>query len=253
MEPAGKGESATATRRGRLLGATLSLTCHVLILIALIWAWPEAPALLEPAAVTVELIAPPGPAPKPASPAHAAAATPKRVPQVKPPPRRRQLRPPPPDVDYIPAQVARKPDVGTTLTEAQLAGAATAGSGGGEGAGGGGGRCDMAALVQAALRKDPMVRAAIAGGGGRATLVWNGDWIRDLSEDGKGLAIIREAILWEVAFAPATCRTQPMRGMVVLSLNGAGGSTRLALGGGSWRWSDLLTPHPGRGEASADE
>ena len=108
----------------------------------------------------------------------------------------------------------------------------------------------MAALVQAALRKDPMVRAAIAGSGGKATLVWNGDWIRDLSEDGKGLAIIREAIMWEVAFAPAACRTQPVRGMVVLSVSGAGGPTRLALGGGRWRWSDLLTPHPGAGEAS---
>ena len=253
MRPAQTGESDAATKRGRLLGAALSLTCHLLILFAMLWAWPDTPQLAEPAPVTVELIAPPGPVAKPAPPAPAAAAAPKRAPPVKPPPRRPVVKPPPPDVDYIPAQVARKPDVGTTLTEAQLAGAATAGSGGGEGAGGGGGRCDMTALVQAALRKDPMVRAAIAGGGGRATLVWNGDWIRDLSEDGKGLAIIREAIMWEVAFAPAACRTQPMRGMVVLSLSGAGGPTRLALGGGSWRWSDLLTPHPGRGEASADE
>jgi hypothetical protein len=251
------GEETAARNRGRLLGAALSFTSHLLIILALIWAWPDTPPIVEPAAVTVELIAPPGPVAKPAAPAPAAAAAPKRAPPVKPPPRRPIVKPPPPDVDYIPAQVARKSDTGATLTEAQLAGATTAGSGDGSGGGGtgggGGGRCDMAARLQAALRKDPQVRAAIAGSGGKATLVWNGDWIRDLSEDGKGLATIREAIMWEVAFAPAACKAQPVRGLVVLSLNGAGGATRLALGGGNWRWSDLLTPHPGAGEASSDQ
>jgi hypothetical protein len=145
---------------------------------------------------------------------------------------------------------ASRSDTGTTLTEAQLAGAVTAGSEGegeGDGGGGGGGRCDMAGRLQAALRKDPMVRAAIAGAGagGKAALVWNGDWVQSLGEDGKGLATIREAITWEVAFAPAACRSQAVRGLVVLSLNGASGQTRLALGSGSWRWSDLLALHRG--------
>jgi hypothetical protein len=254
MKPALKSETAGATKRGRVLGAALSLVSHLLILFALFWGWPDTPQLPEPAAVQVELIAPPGPPAKPAPSAPAAAAA-KRAPPVKPPPRRPVVKPPPPDVDYIPAQVARKADVSPTLTEAQLAGAATAGSGGaGSGAGGagggGGGRCDMAARIQAALRKDPMVRAAVAGSAGKATLLWNGDWIRDLSEDGKGLAIVREAIMWEVAFAPPACRAQAVRGLVVVSLEGARGPTRLALGSGTWRWSDLLTPHPGAGETS---
>lgn len=258
MTPARKGETAGATKRGRVLGAALSLACHLLILFALFFAWPETRQLAEPAAVTVELIAPPGPVAKPAAPAPSAAAAPKREPPVKPPPRRPIVKPPPPDVDYIPAQVARKSDSGATLTEAQLAGATTAGSGegsggGGSGGGGGGGRCDMAARLQAALRRDPLVRAAIVGSSGKATLLWNGEWVRSLSEDGKGLATIREAILWEVAFAPAACKAQPVRGLVVLSLNGAGGPTRLALGSGAWRWSDLLTPHPGMGEASSEQ
>ena len=250
------GDETAARNRGRLLGAALSFTCHLLIILALIWAWPETPPIIEPAAVTVELIAPPGPVAKPAPPAPAAAAAPRRAPLPKPPPRRPVVRPPPPEVDYIPAQVARKSDTGATLTEAQLAGAATAGAGDGSGGGaggGGGGRCDMAARLQAALRKDPMVRAAIVGSAGKATLLWNGDWVRDLSEDGKGLATIREAIMWEIAFAPAACKAQPVRGLVVLSLNGAAGPTRLALGSGSWRWSDLLTPHPGGGGASSEE
>jgi hypothetical protein len=59
--------------------------------------------------------------------------------------------------------------------------------------------------------------------------------------------------MWEVAFAPAACKAQPVRGLVVLSVNGAAGSTRLALGSGTWRWNDLLTPHPGMGEASSDQ
>jgi hypothetical protein len=256
MSPARKGDKAAVTKRGRVLAAALSLATHLLILFALFWVWPDAPRFVEPAAVTLDLIGPPGPAPKAPSPAPAAPAAPAKSLPAKPPPRRAVVKPPPPDVDYLPAQVevAKKSDTGTTLTEMQLAGATMAGSGSGSGGGGsgggGGGPCDMAGRVQAALRRDPMVRAAIAGSPGKATLVWNGDWVRDLGEDGRGLAIIREAIMWEVAFAPAACRAQPVRGMVVLSLNGAGGATRLALGGGSWRWSDLLTPHPGAGEAS---
>jgi hypothetical protein len=233
----------------------LSLTCHILLLYALFRAWPDTPAVIEPPAVTVELVGPPSPAPSPAlkaaSPAPAAPAAPVRAPPVKPPPRRALVKPPPPDVDYLPAQVARKSDTGATLTEAQLAGATVAGSGAGSGGGGagggGGGPCDMAARIQSALRRDPLVRAAVVGAPGRATLLWNGDWVRSTGEDGKGLAIIREAILWEVGFAPAACRAQSVRGIVVLSLTGSGGPTRLALGGGSWRWQDLLTPHPGAG------
>lgn len=247
MRPAQNGET-TATKKGRALGAALSVTCHVLILFALLWAWPDTPKMVEPQAIAVDLIAPPSPKPKAASPAPAAAAAPRRAPPVAPPPRRAVVKRPPPDVDYLPAQVAKKSDTGATLSEAQLAGATLAGSGagsgGGGGGGGGGGPCDMAARVQTALRNDPRVRAAMTGSAGRATLVWNGDWVRSGGEDGKGLAIIREAILWEVGFAPAACRAQPVRGLVVLSLNGASGPTRLALGSGSWRWSDLLTPHP---------
>ena len=41
-----------------------------------------------------------------------------------------------------------------------------------------------------------------------------------------------------MAFAPASCRNDAMRGLVVIQLADAG---RLALGsGGAWRWQDLL-------------
>jgi hypothetical protein len=71
-------------------------------------------------------------------------------------------------------------------------------------------------------------------------MVWNGDWVQSHSEDGKGLAAVREAIIWEIAFAPAACRTQPMHGLMLISLNDGSESARLAVGHGEWRWSDLL-------------
>lgn len=120
------------------------------------------------------------------------------------------------------------------LSATQIAGAASAGSGGG------GGPCDMARRIQTALRKDPLVIAAVAASGGKALLVWNGDWVQGNREDGKGLAAVREAILWEVGFAPPECRAQPVRGLVLMSLGERGGSAKLALGTGAWRWSDLL-------------
>ena len=76
--------------------------------------------------------------------------------------------------------------------------------------------------------------------GGKATLVWNGAWIRSPGQDGEGLAIVREAMMTHIAFAPAACRADPVRGLVLISLSDAPGASRLALGAGEWRWSDLL-------------
>ncbi|MDR3513738.1 MAG: hypothetical protein P4L73_19045 [Caulobacteraceae bacterium] len=126
--------------------------------------------------------------------------------------------------------------VDAVLSEGQLAGAASAD------AGAPGGACDIARALQGALRRDPLVRSAVAAYAGKAIMVWNGDWVRSRGEDGKGLAAVREAILWEVAFAPKACRAEPMHGLVVISLNQAQGTTRLAVGQGEWRWSDLLAP-----------
>ena len=107
---------------------------------------------------------------------------------------------------------------------------------------GGGGVCDLARQLQGALRRDPLVQAAVAGASGRAIRVWNGDWVKSQGEDGKGLAAVREAILWEIAFAPETCRAKPVRGVILLSMSAGPGGPRLAVGAGEWRWSDLLRP-----------
>ena len=125
------------------------------------------------------------------------------------------------------------------LSESQLAGATSA-DGEGAGGGGGGGGCDMARVVQQALRRDPLVRAAVEDANrlGKAVMLWNGDWVRSGEQDGKGLSAVREAIMWEVAFAPEACRNERVHGLVLLSL--ADGNTRFAIGSGDWRWSDLL-------------
>jgi hypothetical protein len=105
----------------------------------------------------------------------------------------------------------------------------------------------MVRWLQAALRKDTLVQAAVSSigprGAGKAILVWNGDWVATPGEDGKGLSAVREAILWEVGFAPKACRSAPVHGLVLLSMSDAPGVARLVLGARDWRWSDLLTPH----------
>ena len=101
----------------------------------------------------------------------------------------------------------------------------------------------MAQRLQDVLRRDPLAQAAVARLDGKAVMIWNGDWVWLPGEDGKGLAAVRQALMWEIAFAPSSCRNETMHGLVVISPRGAG-SARLAMGLGEWRWSDLLTPHP---------
>jgi len=196
-------------------------------------------------------------APEPAAPLPA----PKPVPA---PVRHRPARTPPPSVPTVVAAAAPASTEGqiSVVGEAQLAGALTAGSGqgagpgdgsglgsgngSGPGSGTGGGRCDMVERLQTVLRRDANIRAVAAGahaslsGGRGALLVWNGDWLRNPGQEGKGLAGLRQAIAVEVAFAPAACRAQVVNGLVLIRLGDAPGDPRLALGAGRWRWSDLL-------------
>jgi len=83
---------------------------------------------------------------------------------------------------------------------------------------GGGGGCDLARAVQQALRRDPLVRTAVEGANrlGKAVMMWNGDWVRSGEQDGKGLSAVREAITWEVAFAPQACPNQRMHQPVLV-------------------------------------
>jgi hypothetical protein len=210
--------------RRRLLAGICTAAAHLALVGALLWlhAAPE-PQEKAPQAVPMQvslLPKPPGPADEKEAEAGGALAI---------------ALPEPPKVATPVITIATAPNTSDILSDSQLAGASRAGEGGGGGSG-----CDMARAAQQALRRDRLVNAAVADAGrqGKASMLWNGDWVRAGDQDGKGLAAVRQAILWEVGFSPEACRNQPMHGMVVLSL--ADGSTRFAIGAGEWRWSDLL-------------
>ena len=261
------------------MGVAVSVAAHIGLLIAFMTAAPERTIFSVepmPEPVNVSLtppppplpVAEPDPPPGPAAPSQAAeppapATLAPPVPRPRPPAAPRAPRPAPAAVEPLPVAAAppgpapAPPPAG--LTQAQLAGAATAGSGsgangdgspgGGGGSGTGAGRCDMIRRVQDALRRNPGVVAAAARAhralpaSQRALLVWDGDWVSNPGEAGRGLAGLRQAIAVEIAFAPAECRRQAMRGLVLLTLAEGADGPRLALGQGSWRWSDLTGAH----------
>jgi hypothetical protein len=246
-------------RGGKGVAVVVSLAAHAAA-VAVLFAAHVTPAPPEPPSVMVSLVdPPPPPEPPPPPPApHEAPKSPVKAPKKPPSPDklrdtaraapRSPLRvtkaPIPKDVTPLPASPKPAPARVMGLGESELIGAATAGSG--SGGGGGGAGCDMVRLLQEGLRKNPRARASLmrahAGtvGAGRAPLVWSGDWVRTDGEEGDGLSGLREMIMMEVAFAPAACRAEPMRGLVLISLNDGPGAARFALGGGHWRWSDLL-------------
>jgi hypothetical protein len=221
---------ATGQRRNRLLAGALTIAAHIIIFIALFW--PHSKSLPSYAApppppILVNLLDLPKPAPPaPQEPARDQAGGPDIA------------VPPLPPATSAPKETvanAATPDNSDLLSESQLAGTTTVGEGAGPAS-----ACDMGHAVQQALRRDPMVHAAVEGAHriGKAIILWNGDWVRSGDQDGKGLSAVREAIMWEVAFAPEACRNMRVHGLVLLSL--ADGGTRIALGSDDWRWSDLL-------------
>jgi hypothetical protein len=200
---------------------------------------PEAPPL-QPVTVglvpAISLPVEPEPAAE-RSPAAAASPKPAPPPAAAPKPRRPTPRPPP-EVESLPAADNAAAIAMAEVGEGELAGAAVAGSGGGGGAGGG---CDMTRHLQEALRRDRRVQSAIAiVDRGKALRIWNGDWVLHPGQEGNGLAAVREAIMWEVGFAPAACKRQRMHGLVLISLSDRPGAPRIVVGDPDWLWSDLL-------------
>lgn len=209
----------------------LSLAVHVAAGIALLVTWTAPLRPAETPVISVALVTPTPPAP----PAPESAPEPK--PENPPPPRLGRVAKLPVTVAPIAAKPGPAFVPSVEMSDAQLAGAATVGSGAGGGAG-----CDMARWLQKALRDDHGVQAAIveAGDAGKAIRVWDGAWVRHPGQEGEGLAAVREAIQWRVAFAPVACRSEPVHGLIVLSLNDGPGASRLAMGAGDWKWQDLL-------------
>ncbi|MDP3746125.1 MAG: hypothetical protein Q8Q88_03650 [Phenylobacterium sp.] len=237
-------------KRRHAIVVAFSIALHLAIVLTVFSPEPPAPTAPDPEPITVELFTPPPPPkvelplPKEDVTPPAPAPTPEPPAPAKSPPKRTAFRqtPAPRTIAPLPAANAPSVDKGFEVSDAQLAGAATAGSG----APSGGGDCNMLRRLQAALRKDAMVQAAVAKAhGGRPIMVWNGDWVRHPSQEGGGLAAVREVIMWEVGFAPPACRSERVRGLVLITLRDEPGSARLVVGSDSWRWSDLLFARAG--------
>lgn len=222
-------------------GWVFSAAVHLAVLGGLLWFHAELPRP-EPGVslLAVDLVALPEPDPEPAGGTSLEIGAPTLQDFVPSAPL------PDPEFTLIAVTSAPVPDTSDILSDAQLVGAVgvgEAGSGGGAGRGGGGGACDTGGILQRALHRDPMVLRAVAHGGrsGKAVMLWDGDWVRSGDQDGKGLSGVRQAIMWELAFIPEACRSQRVRGRVLLSL---ADGTRLAIGAEDWKWSDLLGLRP---------
>jgi hypothetical protein len=255
----GSARAGGKTRRRRGVGVAVSVAVHAAAVFAVVSMHAIPPKQYDPPAIDVALVTLPPPkppepptpviAPAPPTPVKAEKPTPPKAAKVvkveKVAQHHTRVRPSPPRPSFLMLAADPKPaaDPGVELSEGEIAGAVR--NGGGDGGGGGGSRCDMTRRIQETLRKDPMVQEAIARYAGKAVRVWNGDWMWFQGDDGKGLTAVRQAMMWEIAFSPAECKHQSMHGLVLLSASDRNGSARLAVGGGAWRWSDLLVPHPG--------
>lgn len=116
---------------------------------------------------------------------------------------------------------------------------------------GSGDGCRLGEALQAMLQDDAEVTAALsripreARSVANALMLWDGAWVEKRAFDGSdGLLPVRRAILAGVSTAPISCREQVISGPMFLAVNGQPGTTLLALGSGSWRWSDLLRTVP---------
>lgn len=226
--------------RRRALIAALSVVGHSALLGVLVARQPEALPVVPERPVMMVALAPPWiplpqPSPAPPTPTGAKMAA---APQTAPTPvvPQRRLARPARNPTMVPMALAGDPGPATGIGDSLLAGASMVGSGQGEGTG-----CNMLRRLQEALRKDLRVQAAVGEADyAGALMIWNGDWVRHPGQDGAGLAAVREAILWEVGFAPPACRVEPVKGLVVVTMSDAPGAARLALGSGTWRWRDLL-------------
>jgi len=252
---AGRGQlsrQAKAALRRSLAGGA-SLAAHVVIAVLVVASWravtpPAAQPPIEVTLAPLPVVPPPPPPPPdvaPDSPSPEPDAAPKRAP-THAAPAAAATHPAPAPFHARPIAVAAAAPVaaaaaaspGDGLSDADVAGASRVGDGRPHGA------CDMASRLQAALRRDHTVlaqaAAAVRQADGRALRIWDGDWVQNGVEDGKGLSAVREAVVVEVAFAPAACRAETVRGLVLLTLGDGPGAARIAVGSGQWRWSDLL-------------
>lgn len=111
-----------------------------------------------------------------------------------------------------------------------------------------GGTCDLTDVVQANLRADPELQAALDRlprsdrSVASAVMLWDGHWIVGASPAARDtLTKIRAVVIATIEAASLPCRTSSQTGPRLMSLRGEP-DTILALGSGKWRWADLASP-----------
>lgn len=163
--------------------------------------------------------------------------------RARPTPPQVEAKPPPQMSDIEPIYEDSLPPVDPTAEpfsldgEVALSVAAAASAASGQ-------ACDLTQWLQTALQNNPQSQVALAQiprparSVANALMLWNGRWV-DMPVAAGGLQTLRAAVLAGVASAPAACRSEVIRGPVLLTLADPAGSTILAIGSGEWRWDDL--------------
>jgi hypothetical protein len=152
-----------------------------------------------------------------------------------------------PDIEPLPIsdtlppldETAEPVELGEAVS-AKVAAAASAASGSS------GDPCALGEWLQAALKDDPAVQAALsnvpasARSVANAVMLWNGQWFSPPPSAAQGLASIRALVVAGIASAPEGCRSQAITGPILITVGEAMAPTVLAVGSGEWRWQDLL-------------
>ena len=224
-----------ARRRTRLLAGAFTIGVHIAaVALLLLPRGSTPPSRVEDTSEPIQVSLIDTPRPQPPGPPDVTLAQPEAA-----------SAPPLPHLTIratVRAAMTTRPDNSDLLSASQLAGAASVGAGGG----GGGGGCDMARAVQQALRRDPLVRAAVEDAHrlGKSVMLWNGDWVRSGGAGRQGPVGRARGDHVGSGLRAGSLPQQQVHGLVLLSL--ADGSTRFAIGAGDWRWSDLLDRARGR-------
>lgn len=98
--------------------------------------------------------------------------------------------------------------------------------------------CPLIAAITVALAHDNAVGAAVAAQPETALMAWDGGWS---SDPAPALAPIRRVVTENIQAASSTCRNAAMTGPRLVIIPNGTASLAVAIGSGTWRWSELLS------------
>ncbi len=137
------------------------------------------------------------------------------------------------------------PPATTTATQSESAASGSQGA-----------ACDLAGTIQSTLVSDPMTHQALVSiprqnrSAADAVMLWNGRWTDAAVLGGAPvLTAVQSAIRGIVSSARADCRDQINTGPRFIFVPEPDGEMIIAIGSGSWRWSDMMDRVDDRPEA----